>query len=489
VTGHKVKYQGNKSRIVRRIAVSLGVIAGIAVACIYLPHVHVATVVLALLLAILIIASRWGFVEAAAATGLGTLFLDYFFLPPRGWGIESPEHWLVLIAFLGVAVVASYQASRAKHQAEEAASRSRELERLYAFGQDLPIEESPGSMVAASLDSLVRIFQLESGVFFDQGTDEITRSGPKENAISGALLRHAVGHPRISCDRATGSLLVSICCDHHPIGSMAVRGDISELTLRAIADRIEAGLEKVGAHEELRHTDEARKSQELKMALLDSLVHEIKTPLSVIKTAVSSLLSRDSDAASRSELLTIINEESDRMDTSINEAFWRARVEAGALQLKKGPQDIGPLVNDTLNELRPVLCKRSVRLDVPNTLPPANCDSYMIKGVLKELMTNAVKYSPSGSPLTVSVRRRGDEIVTSVSDSGVGIKPGEEKRIFEKYYRGSEQGSVRAPGTGLGLAIAKTILEAHGGRIAVKSEPGAGSEFSFSLPASRRDVA
>jgi len=459
------------------------------VACIYLPHVHVATVVLALLLAILIIASRWGFVEAAAATGLGTLFLDYFFLPPRSWGIESPEHWLVLIAFLGVSVVASYQASRAKRQAEEAASRSRELEKLYAFGQDLPLEGSHGSMVAASLDSLVRIFHLESGAFFDQGTGEITRSEPKENAISVDLLRHAVTEPNISSDRATGSLLVSIRCGLHPIGSMAVCGDISELTLRAIADRIEAALEKVRAHEELRHVDETRKSQELKMALLDSLVHEIKTPLSVIKTAVTSMLSRDSDGASRGELLTIINEESDRMDTSINEAFWRARVEAGALQLKKASQDIGPLVSDTLNELRPVLRNRSVKLDVPGTLPPADCDSHMIKGVLKELVTNAVKYSPSGSPLTVSVRHRGDEIVTSVSDAGVGIKPGEEKRIFEKYYRGSVQGSVRAPGTGLGLAIAKTILEAHGGRIAVKSELGGGSEFSFSLPESRRDAA
>jgi two-component system, OmpR family, sensor histidine kinase KdpD len=218
---------------------------------------------------------------------------------------------------------------------------------------------------------------------------------------------------------------------------------------------------------------------------LDSLVHEVKTPLSVIKTAVSSLLSRDSDPAGRRELLTIINEEADRMDASMSGVFWTARVEAGVLQSGKGPHDMRPLVNETLDELKPLIGNRSVMVEVPDSLPPANCDSSMIKGVVKELLTNALKYSPSNSPLTVSVQQAGDEIITSVTDSGSGIQPGEERLIFQKHYRGS----VRAPGTGLGLALAKTIVEAHGGRIGVESKVGGGSVFHFSLPVSRRDAA
>lgn len=477
-----MKYLVSKSLVVLRAAVSLGVIAGIAVACIYLPHIHVATAILALLFAILIIASQWGFFEAAAGTALGVLFLDYFFLPPRGWGIESPEHWLVLIAFLAVSLVASYQAAWRKRLTDEISARHRELERLCAFDRDLAIGGSSASIVGSSLDALVHTFQIEVAAFYDACADNVTCSGTKGRVISIELLRHAASQAGVSIDESTRSLLVPIRCAGQSVGSLAICGEMSALTLRAIADRIEAGLEKVRAREELRQVDETRKGQELKMALLDSLVHEIKTPLSVIKTAVSSLLSRDSDAASRGEFLTIINEESDRMDASISELFLTARVEAGALQLEKGPQAIRPLVNDTLNELRPLLRNRAVKLDVPDSLPPANCDPHMIKGVLKELMTNAAKYSASDSPLTISARRCGDEIVTSVSDSGVGIKPGEEKRIFEKYYRGS----VRAPGTGVGLAIAKTILEAHGGRIGVESEPGAGSVFSFSLPTHRK---
>lgn len=460
-----------------RVAASLGVVSGIVASCVAIPHVHIASAVLVLLLGILIISDRWGFVEAAAATGLGALLLDYFLLPPRGWGLEDPQYWLVFLTFLIVALVASYAVARARRQAVE-------LKRLYTFGQELLLEDSGGSIAAKSLDSLVRIFQLEGAAFCDAATHEITCSGPKGAVVSSDLRRHAGSQAAVSTDKDTDSLLISLRCGDQLVGSLAVCG-MSADTLGAVADRIETGLEKVRAQGEARHAEETRRQQELKTALLDSLVHEIKTPLSVIKTAASSLLSRDSDVAGRRELLAIINEEADRMDASISEAFWTARVEAGILESGKGPHEIEPLIDEALNELRHLVGNRSVGVKASDSLPPANCDSHMIKAVLKELLTNAAKYSPSDSPLVISVRQTGDEIITSVADFGSGIKPGEERKIFEKHYRGS----VRAPGTGLGLAIAKTIVEAHGGRIGVESQAGAGSVLYFSLPVCHRDAA
>jgi signal transduction histidine kinase len=120
-----------------------------------------------------------------------------------------------------------------------------------------------------------------------------------------------------------------------------------------------------------------------------------------------------------------------------------------------------------------------------DSLPPAHCDRRMIKGVLKELLTNAVKYSPSESSLTISVQKTGDQIITSVSDLGPGVEPAERDRIFERNYRGA----VKAPGTGLGLAFAKTIVEAHGGQIGVRGETGSGSIFYFSLPVFHEEAA
>ena len=163
-----------------RIAVSCGVIAAIVALCASIPYVRVATVVLVLLLAILAIANRSSFLEAAAATGLGALLLDYFFLPPRGWGIEGLQHWLIVLTFLAVALATSYQVARAKSVAEEAAVRHRGLEELYAFGQDFPMEGDPTSLVAKSLDSLVRVFQIEAVAFYDSDAGTVTCSGPRE---------------------------------------------------------------------------------------------------------------------------------------------------------------------------------------------------------------------------------------------------------------------------------------------------------------------
>jgi two-component system, OmpR family, sensor histidine kinase KdpD len=483
----RVNNQGvSIARRALRIAVSLAVIGGVGAACATLPHVHTATAVLALLLTILVIAARWAFVESAAATGLGATLLAYFFLPPKGWQIESVEYWIVLFTFVAVSLSAAQLAARARREASEAVARHRELERLYVFGQDLRTEGTPGAIVAASLESLVRCFQVQAAAFYDSITGAIARSGPKGSVISEAQLRAAIGYSHVTSERTTDTLFVPVLREGQVVGSLAVRGGgMSEASFRAIANRIEAGLGRVYAYEKLRHAEETRKSQELKTALLDSLVHEIKTPLSVIKTAVTSLLSKDTDAASRRELHTIINEECDRLDASISEAFWTARIEAGAFQSGKGPQDFRWLVKETLNELRTLLGSRTVTVDIPDSLPPANCDFHMIKAVVKELLTNALKYSPPDSLVTISVRVVGDEITTEVADSGFGIGPGEENEIFEKHYRGR----TGAPGSGLGLAIAKTIVEGHGGRIGVKSQLGVGSVFHFSVPVSHRDAA
>ncbi len=468
-----------------RLLVSLAIVAGSGTLCISVPNVHSATVVLILLLATLMTAYCLGFWEAAAATAMSAALLAYFFLPPVGWPIGSAQYWVVFFTFLAVALLTSYFTALARRRASEAIARQRELERLHAFGKNLPTEGKPGSVVVASLEALVRSFEVDAAAFYDSSTGEVTRAGPKAISISADDLRATAGSFNFWKIGKTGSVLLPIRSLDRVIGALAVHGKLSELTFRAIVDRIETGMDKVQAQGEVKHAEKAKRDQEFKTAVLDSLVHEIKTPLSVIKTAASSLLSRDSDPDSRRELLTIINEESDRMDASISEIFWTARIEAGELQSGKGSHNVALLITETLHELRPFLADRSVSVSVPDGLPPATCDLHMIKGVLRELLNNAVKYSPSQSPLNVSVQQVGDEITISVADSGIGIAPGEEQRIFEKHYRGR----VPSPGTGLGLAIAKTIVEAHGGRIEIRRQPGGGSVVDFSLPVSHQDAA
>jgi two-component system, OmpR family, sensor histidine kinase KdpD len=467
-------------------SISAGIVGGIVALCVSMPHIHLATLVLLLLLAILIVATLWGFLEAAFATILAGLLVDYFTLSQHRWVVEAFELWVVLITFLAVALLGSYLAARAKRQRDEAVSRRREMERLYAFGEKFPIEGKPGSILAQSLDSLVRTFQLDAAAYYDCNTGEVFRAGPKAAAIAQDLVAEAAREPELIAERIGGAICVRIRSAGQVIGSLALRGgNISEPTVQAIADRIEVGLEKILAYETQRQAEDTKKSEALKSAVIDSLVHEIKTPVSVIKTAASSLLSRDSDAGIRHELLTIINEETDHLDSSISHVFWTARIEAGILRQGKSAQQMQPLVNEVVSDLGPLLKGRSVMIEVPDSLPPANFDFRMIKAVLKELLTNALKYSPSESPLTISARQAGDEIITSVADSGPGIRPDEKERIFEKHYRGT----AKASGTGLGLAFAKTIVEAHGGQIGMKNGAGTGSVFYFSLPVFREDAA
>ena len=483
VLARRLEHSVRSPRRMLRLAVSLGLVVGIVAVCASIPHIHVASVVLLLLLTILIIASRWGFAEAAAATGLSGA-LEYFFLLPRSLG-PTPEFWVVLVTFVGVAFQASYLAVQTKRRTDEAVARRREIESLHAIGQDLQREASPRSIVSGFLESMVRRFQFEAAAFYELGTGEITRSGPKGSMISEDLLVDSTRRGDFFKQGASEILCVPVHAGGRVVGSLAVcGGPVSELIFKAITERVEEALARASAYEKLREAQETQRNQELKTALLNSLVHEIKTPLSVIKTAATSLLSRDPDAASRRELLTIIDEEADRLDASISEAFWTARVEAGILESGKASHDLRPLVKETLAELKTLLAGRSVVVDSEESLPPALCDAHMFQRVLKELLTNALKYSSPGSPLSITLRHAGEEIIIRVMDSGSGIEAGEETLIFQKHYRGH----VRAPGAGLGLALAKTIVQSQGGKIWVSNRPEGGAEFHFSLPLSPETV-
>ena len=225
-----------------------------------------------------------------------------------------------------------------------------------------------------------------------------------------------------------------------------------------------------------------KEAEQLKFAILDSMAHEIRNPLGSAKLAVTSLLSPHAGSESnKQEMLTIIDQELGRIDRFIDETAHMARLEAKDLSLKKAPQNLARLIPAAMEEMRPLIDRRSIQLSIPESLPPAECDKEMILHVLKQLVSNAVKYSPDDSPLAVSAEFTGEAIVIDVVDRGPGVDEAERDRIFEKYYRGRATRS-RIPGTGLGLASARSIVHAHGGRIWATNQPAGGAAFHVSLP-------
>lgn len=224
-----------------------------------------------------------------------------------------------------------------------------------------------------------------------------------------------------------------------------------------------------------------REGEQLRTALLDSMTHELRTPLTSIKASVTTLLENSKlQPSQRNELLTIINEEADRLNRLVGEAREMAQLDAG-VKLDLKPHAIEEIIDAARKDCRTLLRARSIRVRVPPGLPTARADLRHVKKALVQLLENANKYSPPDEPITITAKVNGNFIMTSVADRCRGIQGWEQDLIFEKSYRGKNQRNV-VEGTGMGLPIAKAIIEAHGGSLSVKSHCGHGCIFSFTLP-------
>jgi len=243
-----------------------------------------------------------------------------------------------------------------------------------------------------------------------------------------------------------------------------------------LSERVRHAVEKVA------RTEAARESDRLRSALLDSVTHEFRTPLTSIKASVSSLLTQPHLAPEeRTELLSVIDEESDRLNRLVGEAVEVAQLDAHEVKLDLRPHAVQELIDEALEESKQFLAHNPVEVRIAEQLPPAMMDATWMTKVLRHLLENAVKYSQPGSPILVSAEVKDESLITSVADRGSGIDDLERSLIFDKFYRGESQ-RYRVQGTGMGLAIVKAIVEAHGGRIQVTSQVGQGSVFSFGLP-------
>ena len=469
------------------IVVSLAIVAGIAFLYRQVLLVNQTTVALTLLLAILAVSAVWGMAVSVFMSVVAMLVFNYEFLPPvRTFTIADPQNWVALGAFLVTAIMGSQLSARIRRQADEAHSRRREIERLYKFSQKLLGEGNVIQLMNAIPNYIVESFEAGAAELFLPIKEKFYRSGYGASHLDEEKMKTAYLRDELTIEPLQSVYFVPVRLGVRAIGSLGISGaTLSRQTLDAVSGLVAIAIERARAVEQLSQTEAERQGERLKSALLDSVTHDFRTPLTSMKAAVTSLLGSGEVAAPQAhELLSIINEECDRLNHLVEEAAEMARLEAGEIELTYAPTSIEEIVQGALALSKSSLGGRGIQVKVAKDLPLVEADLGRAQDILVKLVDNANLYSPKEEPITITAELNGDYVTTSVADRGPGIDDLEQGMIFDKFYRGKDQRYL-VRGTGMGLPIAKALVTAHKGTIGVTSQLGHGSVFSFSLPLAR----
>ena len=462
----------------RRYPVCLGGLVAVVVVNRFIIPINSTTAALYMLLIVLGAATNWGLAESIFTSVGGMVLFNYFFLPPVGTlTISDPQNWVALFAFLATAVTASKLSSNAKNREADALGRRNEMARLYELSRSLLMDEGRDA-VRHSIMQAAQILNVGAIAFFDIAVNQIY--GSIEDAlVSGADLAQVAetGEP---LTRANASV-IPVRLGAHIIGSLAFGTARLSLSVReSVAGLLAINYERANALNRAATAEIARRNEEFKSSLLDGLAHDLKTPLTAIRTCVTHLITvppRTDEL--RQELLSIIDQESLRLQASITETIELARIESHKLHIVPELTDLASLVEFAIGEVRDEDTTR-YSFQAPEGMP-VYVDGDLLRRALTQLIENARKYSPAGSPIQIEAHAEDGIDVIRVLDRGPGISPDELERVFDKFYRG-RRGRDKAEGTGMGLAIAKGIIEAHGGKIHAENRAGGGAAIVMTLP-------
>ncbi len=470
-----------------------------ATAVLIFRRTELADIVMVYLLGILIVATRFGRGPSLLASILSVAALDFLFVPPYfTFAVTDFRHVGTFAVMLLMGVVIGNLTERIRAQARLARGREQRTQALFHLGQELARSAGSAALVASALQNVASQFHGQ-GVVLQPDEQGRLRApvqptsfplNEQELGVAQWVYDHAepagFGTLTLPGARATYLPLRGVT---KPIGVMGVlpegaprwaEPDQRQL-LEAFANQTALALERALLAEQgavdRRRADEER----LRNALLSSVSHDLRTPLGVITGAVSTALETpDLPEASRRELLQSAQEEAQRLHRLVSNLLDITRLESGSLDLHTEWMPVEEVVGAALNRRELATEAHRVRVSLPPDLPLVAMDGVLMEQLLLNLLDNALKYSPPGSPVDIKAWAVGKSLTISISDQGPGIPPGDEERIFEKLARG--QATAHRPGSGLGLAICKGIATAHHGRIQATNHLQGGAHFLVTLP-------
>lgn len=503
-----------RTRPIRWVVGVAGALALASLLVVVLDAAGVPNASSAYLLAVVALAVRLGTAEAILAAVGAFLLANYFFTEPvHTFTVLDPGEWLNLLLLLMVGIVVGQLAGRQRDRADAAEAREREARGLFRVSRALATAPDTGD----AMREIVRVLQAETGmdrvwigladvgalerVAADTGlADEPARparhdvlkrmpgdeparwvglhdGGPSRRAVAGTDL--AAYRVVIEAGgRAFGSIWAL-----RPRSAGAPRREETRL-LAAAADQLGQALASDRLRRDAMAAEAARQSDALKSALLDSVSHDLRTPIATIRAAAGRLAGGlpGGNGGDATPIAEAIDQQALHLDRLVTNLLDLSRIEAGELRPNLHPVLLDDAVADTVDRMRSALDGRTVDLDVPEDLPPVLVDDVFLDAILANLIDNARKYSPAGAPIRVAARLADGGVRLQVEDGGPGVAEEGLSRIFEKFYRGpSAPGTGR--GSGIGLAIVRGLTEAMGGRVSAGSSVLGGLAVQLDLPA------
>lgn len=423
------------------------------------------------------------------SVAVGFAAYDLFFIPPYGTlSVGRSSNWVALgvyAAAMGLVarLVSGLEQARAMSLAREVSARHL-LELSEVLLVDKPVPDLGADVVAWA--GLALGAKATALVLAEDGRLEVVASGgaPISEAEMARLQPGAGAPVPLSTGGSEAPLqTLALVSSGRPVGLLVLRslppGPALKETLPILANHLATALERAQLRERALQADLLEQAETLRRSLIGAVSHDLRNPLATIKVASSTLLEKGGDLPGQDaqELYELVDAEADRLTRLVGSLLDMTRIQAGALEVRRQPQALTDLAEEAVSQLRSSLGGRQVRALVPADLPLVTADPVLIVQVLANLVDNANRFGPPGTPLEISASLDGpSRVVVSVSDRGPGVPRQERETIFERFVRYDTGGR-----SGLGLAIAKAFVEAHGGQIWVEEAPGGGARFAFTL--------
>ncbi|MDD5558425.1 DUF4118 domain-containing protein [Candidatus Methylomirabilis sp.] len=471
-----------------------------AVAWLMFPYFEASNLIMVYLLGVTGVAARSGPGPSALASVLSVAAFDFFFVPPYLTFVVADAQYLVTFGvMLVVALVISGLTVRIRAQAETARQRERRTAALYALSRELASTRGVEHVLRAATRHIAEVFGGHIAILLPDPSGHLSLQiglpaqfgmTPSELGVAQWVYEHG---QMAGCGTATlpgaKALYLPLIASHGTLGVLGLQPAVPHSLeapeqlhqLETFANQTALALERTQLAEAAQEAQIRAETERLRSSLLSSVSHDLRTPLATITGAASSLLESEEkfDAPTQRELLESLSEEADRLNRLVNNLLEMTRLESGTLQVRKEWYPLEEVVGAALGRLAKLLRDRPVTTSLPADLPLVPIDDVLLEQVLINLLDNAVKHTPDGSPLEITAWAHDATVTVEVADRGPGLPSGDEKRVFDKFYRGS--GST-SRGAGLGLAICRGIVEAHGGRIWAENRPEGGVAFCFTIP-------